>query len=237
MLKSRTRSLLIAIFISISYTHNFGNAKDFVPSLLELGFDVRKSTTYFYHLVSKHEYGQNEFHASIDFNRILLDFDYGLGRILRKNPPDKPVKVISDHWGQYFKLGLSYNLLSQIKDNNAAFLGFMYCWSTFREALYGNYVKTNNDYQSKVAVNAAGKFLGHWAEIIAGVRVQIFSWGYMGCTVRYKFLKHISKSNKLIPFDLIGFGLNEYDDALGINYYIGIQIPLRSKEPLRVPTS
>lgn len=220
-----------------SYPQSLGAARDFLPSLLELGVDVGKSATYFYHLVSGHKYGQNEFHASIDFNRILLDVDYGLGRVLRRNPlkrkdpKKKVVKVISDHWGHYFKAGLSYNFLPKLKDNNAAFLGCMYSWSSFREALYGNYLGYPQAYQSRPAVNTAGKFFAHWAEIIAGVRVQIWSWGYMGCTVRYKFWKHVSKSQTLIPFDLIGFGLNEYNDALGINYYIGIQIPLRTKEP------
>jgi len=137
------------------------------------------------------------------------------------------VKVISDHWGQYVKLGLSYNLLPKLKDNNAAFLGCMYSRSFFREALYGNYVNKPSLYRSSVSVNTAGKFSAGWLEIIAGVRVQIWSWGYMGCTIRYKFWKTISKSKALIPFDLIGWALNEYNDALGINYYIGIQIPLR----------
>ncbi len=242
MWRSSISTLIILLAIS-SYSQSLGAAKDFVPSLLELGVDVGKAATYGYHLLSNHKYGQNEFHASVDFNRILLDFDYGLGRVLRKNPlkrADKnkyPVKIISDHWGHYFKVGLSYNFLPQLKDNNAAFLGCMYSWSTFREALYGNYVGKFKAYNSTVDVNTAGKFLAHWAEIIAGVRVQLWSWMYMGCTVRYKFFKHISKSQTLIPFDIIGWGLNEHEDALGINYYIGIQIPLRTKEPPMTPAA
>jgi len=146
----------------------------------------------------------------------------------KEDPKKKFTKILSHNWGQYFRVGLSYNFIPKNKDHNVAYLGFMYSRSIFRDALYGNYMGKTDLFQSTVDVDTTDKFNAHWLEVVAGVRVQVWQWVYMGCTVRYKFAKSISSSKTLIPFDIIGWGLNEEDNAWGVNYYIGIRIPLRS---------
>jgi hypothetical protein len=241
MWRSYINILVILVILAAvgNYTPAWAAAKDFLPTGLEIGFDVARLP---YYLWREKTGAQYEFHTSIDFNRILLDIDYGLGNILRKNPtkskedPEKKFsKVISDHWGQYFRLGLGYNFIPPNKAHHVAYLGFMYTRSSFQDALYGNYYIDNPKYTSKtklfqysVDIDVEDKFHAHWLEVVAGVRVPLWQWVYMGCTVRYKFAKHVSSSPTLIPFDIIGWGLQEEDDAWGVNYYIGIRIPLPS---------
>ncbi len=229
----RSRISILIILASLgNYAPSWASPKDFIPTGLEIGFDVARLP---YYIWKEKTGGQYEVHSSIDFNRILLDVDYGWGSMLRKNPtkskedPKKKfTKILSHNWGQYFRVGLSYNFIPKNKDHNVAYLGFMYSRSIFRDALYGNYMGKTDLFQSTVDVDTTDKFNAHWLEVVAGVRVQVWQWVYMGCTVRYKFAKSISSSKTLIPFDIIGWGLNEEDNAWGVNYYIGIRIPLRS---------
>lgn len=228
----RSRISILVILATLgSYTPSRATAKDFIPTGLEIGFDVTRLP---YYLWREKTGGQYEFHSSVDFNSILLDIDYGWGSILRKNPPKRPdnqeiIKTISDNWGQYFRIGLGYNFISKNPDHNVAYLGLMYSRSSFSDALYGNLLG-NKVYNLNdiVAVDETDKLHAHWLEVAAGIRVQIWQWIYMGCTVRYKFAKRVSFSEKLVPFDVIGWGLNEEEDGWGVNYYIGIRIALRS---------
>lgn len=217
-------SILVILATYSNYAFSWATAKDFLPTRLEIGFDIARPP---YYLWREKTGAQYEFNTQIDFNRTLLAVDYGWGSILRKNPAKKPVKTISDNWGQYFRVGLSYNFIPNNKDRNAAFLGLMYSRSSFREAIYGNLLD-NKIYNANdtVAVDTSDKLHAQWLEIVAGVQVPIWQWVYIGCTVRYKFAKQVSLSETLIPFDIIGWGLHEEDDAWGVNYYIGIRVPL-----------
>lgn len=223
-------SILITLAALGSYAPAWAAAKDFLPTGLEIGFDVARLPYYLW----KEKTGvQYEYHGSIDFNRMLLDIDYGFGNILRKNPPkrvdNKPIiKTMSYNRGQYFRVGLSYNFIPKNRDHNVACLGLMYSRSSFKDMLYGKLIDSRGYNQSEDPVDRTDKFHAHWLEVVAGVRVQVWQWVYMGCTVRYKFAKRVTSSKTFIPFDIIGWGLNEEDDAWGVNYYIGIRIPLRS---------
>lgn len=229
MWRSRINLLIILAGLA-SHTPTWATPKHFLPTGLEIGFDVARLPYYLW----KEKTGvQYEFYSSVDFNRMLLEIDYGFGNILRKNPPkridNKPIiKTISYNRGQYFRIGLSYNFIPKNTEHNVACLGLMYSRSSFRDALYGNFITSGGYNQSETAVDTADNLHAHWIEIVAGVRVQVWQWVYMGCSARYKFAKQVSSSLALIPFDIIGWGLHEADDAWGVNYYISIRIPFPS---------
>lgn len=245
-LKYNIKLLLIISLLGICST-NLANIKKKLPTGLQVSLDVTRP---FYYMWYEKTGAQYEFHTSLDFSRILLEGEYGLGTITRKNPPSK-LKVISDNIGQYFRIGFSYNFTNNSVDHNAAFLGLRYSQAYFRDELYGKLreealkgVKVieeiNGEKKEKQVVtwedgykdnvDEANKLKAHWFEIVAGVRVRVWGWVYIGCTARYKFAKKISTITSHNPFDIIGWGLNE-EDVFGVNYYIGIRIPLQADGP------
>jgi hypothetical protein len=209
-----------------------------LPTGLQVGFDLTRP---FYYMWYEKTGAQYEFSTSLDFNRILLEGEYGLGTITRENPPSK-LEVISANIGQFFRIGFSYNFITNNVDHNAAFLGFRYSQAYFKDELYGKLkgtiMKGENGEEKEVDfilwgdsyidnIDESSKFKAHWFEIVAGVRVRVWEWVYVGCNARYRFAKKISTITSHNPFDIIGWGLNQ-EDVFGINYYVGIRIPLRS---------
>jgi hypothetical protein len=220
-LRSIIKKLLIVSIFCTSST-NWAKIRDILPTGLQLDIDVSRPLYYLW----KEKTGiQYELHTSLNFNRILLEGDYGWGTILRKNPPDK-MTALAENIGQYFRIGLSYNFIKNSVDHNAAFLGARYGQAYFRDYLYGKL-------EGGETIDRNDKMHAHWLEIVAGVRVKVWEWIYTGCTVRYKFAKKVSAINKLNPFDIIGWGMNE-DDAFGANLYIGIRIPLQANTPIQL---
>lgn len=242
-LKYNIKIFLIISLLSIG-SISLASIKNILPTGLQVGFDVTRPFHYMWYEKTGTQY---EFNTSLDFSRILLEGEYGLGTITRKNPPSK-LKVISANIGQYFRIGFSYNFTNNSVEHNAAFLGLRYSQAYFRDELYGKLreearkgvkvieeingekkekqvVAWENGYKDNV--DEANKLKAHWFEIVAGVRVRVWEWVYMGCTARYKFAKKISTITSLNPFDIIGWGLNE-EDVFGINYYISIRIPLQA---------
>jgi len=234
MLKYNINILLVIGLLSIGSTSS-AKIKNILPTGLQIGFDVTRP---FYYMWYKKTGAQYEFNTSLDFSRLLLEGEYGLGTITRKNPPSK-IKAISANIGQYFRVGFSYNFISNSVDHNAAFLGLRYSQAYFKDELYG---KLREEIEAEVwkdaykdNVDEASKLKAHWFEIVAGVRVKVWKWIYIGCTTHYKFAKKISTITSHNPFDIIGWGLND-EDIFGVNYYISMRIPLqpdKSKEDVR----
>ncbi|MHB9147917.1 MAG: DUF6048 family protein [Candidatus Amoebophilus sp.] len=241
MLRYNINILLVIGLLSIGSTSS-AKIKDILPTGLQVGFDVTRPLYYIWYEKTGAQY---EFNASLDLNRILLEGEYGLGTIARKNPPSK-LQAISSNIGQYFRIGFNYNFISNSVDHNAAFLGLRYSQAYFKDELYGKLTqeKEKNTKEEEVKfwgdiyrdkVDETSKLKAHWFEIVAGVRVKVWKWIYIGCTARYKFAKKISTITSHNPFDIIGWGLND-EDVFGINYYISMRIPLqadKAKEDVR----
>jgi hypothetical protein len=237
MLKYSINILLLVALLSLNSTSS-AKIKNVLPTGFQVGFDVTRPLYYMWYEKTGAQY---EFNTSLDFSRILLEGEYGLGTITRKNPPSK-IKSISANIGQYFRVGFSYNFISNSIDHNAAFLGVRYSQSIFKDELYG---KLNEDLAKvmqgtnelinayKGNIDEANKLKAHWFEIVAGVRVRVWGWIYIGCTARYKFAKKISTITSHNPFDIIGWGLNN-EDVFGINYYISMRIPLQADKATKV---
>lgn len=244
-LKYIIKLLFIAGAFSITSVSR-ASIKNVLPTGIQVSFDLPRP---FYYLWKEKTGGQYEINTSINFNKILVDGDYGWGTILRKNPPKK-IAAMSENIGQYFRIGFSYNFITNSVDHNAAFLGIRYSKAYFKDYLYGKLAEDNQGkvslknptpatdgnkwqqvrFQKKervIDIDQNKELQAQWFEIVAGVRVKIWEWIYTGCTARYKFAKKVSNTVSQTPFDIIGWGINE-DDAFGVNFYIGIRIPLQS---------
>jgi hypothetical protein len=211
--------------------------KMYLPTGLQVGVDVGSPLYYEYQKTGP----QYELNGLLDFKRLLLQGDYGWGSIQRQGVSKKQgMASICSHQGQYFRIGVDYNFINNSVDDNAAFLGLRYAKSYFQDRLQS--VLPDELYQltqkkDPPQKSAWGNYLinsqqnhmqARWFEIVAGVRVKAWQWCYLGCTARYKFNKKIMPHDGHVPFDVIGWGLNE-EDAFGLNVYLILRLPLQKR--------
>lgn len=196
------------------------------PTGVRLGMDIANPLYYgFYQKTG----GQYELNTSIDFDKLMLEGDFGWGNI-RWNGHDAVTATHSTYTskGKYFRIGANYNIIQDTPNKNVAFLGIRYARSFFQDHLI-----------SKVSYNSNGPIKWdlpvdkqqhavkvRWYEAVAGVKVKIWKFLYVGGTLRYKFLMHIEGADAYTPYDILGWGLHE-EDAFGFNYYLSVRIPLR----------
>jgi len=222
MFKYLTSILALWVGLLVSTATCWAQAKQYLPTGLQLSTDIYQPLYYYGYQKTGPQY---EFNATIDFARLMLEGDYGWGRIRRKGiHKETYITSIVKNEGHYFRIGLNYNFIKNSRDHNAAFLGLRYAKSYFRDHLKS--ILYDRYWGGHLVDSQQANLQARWFEIVAGVRVKVWEWIYMGCTARYKFGKKISHATSHLPFDIIGWGLNE-EDALGLNYYIILRIPLQ----------
>ncbi|MEM9417252.1 MAG: DUF6048 family protein [Bacteroidota bacterium] len=186
------------------------------PTGVQLGMEVAHPLYYRYYKQQVDQ--QREFSASIDSFRLLLEGDYGWGRISKSSALG--TQTMDGDEGQYFRVGLGYNFVPATPDRNVAFLGVRYA----RNLQQG-------------AHRATALFSKHvtasWYEAVAGVKVKVWNIFYVGSTVRYKFNLSM-KDETWDPQHLLGWGFCSpgQDETWGFTCYLSIRIPF---EYYRVP--
>jgi len=172
---------------------------------------------------------QYELNATTDFARWILEGDWGWGTI-RWEGHNKKTATQSSYAsdGQYFRIGLNYNLLHDTPEKNMAFLGFRYARSFFNDHLASKVCYDSNglikdEYEP---INSKhSNVTAHWLEAVAGVKVKVWKLLYIGGTIRYKFGLRLHRTAAHRPYDVPGWGLNRDTGAFGCNLYLALRIP------------
>jgi len=210
------------------------------PTTCCLGIDVAKTCVGWHQKTG----AACEINGAIDFSRLLLDLDYGIGTIQRDHRKDKGFFTFSR--GYYFRIGLGYNFLAPTMDGNQFFIGFCYSRSFFDFQIESNKLKCKHPLDkscteakctppnrlSASLKKRQGSQIAHWWEWVVGGKVYLMPMLSIGCTARYKFSKKLEKPLATLPFDIPGFGLAEFDHAFGYSLYLLIRIPLQKPEKI-----
>lgn len=162
------------------------------PVGLQVGMEYVNPLYYKYY--RKQVDQQQEFHAAIDFSKVIVEGDYGWGRLA------------AEREGQYFRIGLNYNLAPETPDKNVAFLGLQHARS---------FLSTSSDTMT-----------AFWHEVVAGVSVKVWKMIYVGSTLRYKF--GLVRDEYWDSPHILGWGAysDGAEETLGVTYYISLRIPL-----------
>jgi Domain of unknown function (DUF6048) len=201
----------------------------YLPTGIQLGMDVFRPFQYQYYGRTGTPY---ELNAAIDFARYILDGDYGWGHIRweghNKKMNNSPSYTSN---GKYFRVGLSYNLVQDTPNKNMAFLGLRYARSFLQDHLVspvvpydnlGNPIKTGRVFSiNREQYNVQAR----WFEVIAGVRVKIWTLLYVGGALTYKFGLRIDQACSYVPYDVLGWGLNDQEETFGFHLYLSLRIP------------
>ncbi len=161
-------------------------------------------------------YHSYDFIGDIDFYRYILEVSYG-----RENFKQKREHFNYSSKGNFFRIGADANLISHPEKGNALTLGLKYVVGQYDENLNfisGNYA--NNE------VNLSNNGIRvNWAEFNFGVKGKVISNVHAGFYVRFKVYKTATGEMSFDSYRIPGFGLGEFDNRIGFDYYLMWRIP------------
>ncbi|MHA7877875.1 MAG: DUF6048 family protein [Bacteroidota bacterium] len=200
------------------------------PTGIQLGVDVIRPLQYKFY---ESEGTQYEINAAVDIANYILEGDYGYGDIHWQGR-NKATNTLSSYTssGRYFRLGLNYNLLPDTPDKNMAFLGFRYARSSFKDHLVSQVIYDSTglikDHDPIKVDSTQNNGQARWFEAVAGTKVKLWNWLYIGGTLRYGFGLSLKYKGLHTPYDVIGWGLNNGKALFSFNLYISLRIPFTS---------
>lgn len=139
--------------------------------------------------------------------------------------------------GSYIKGGIDYNSYQNWLDmDNMIYFGFRVGASTFNHTL-NNYTvyNTNQFWEQQLTNSTPQKFDGLtaiWAELIIGIKAELFNNLYMGLNVQLKMLANETEPANFQNIYIPGFN-KTYDSTrigVGYGYTISYRIPLYKKD-------
>ena len=139
--------------------------------------------------------------------------------------------------GNYFKVGFDYNAYENWLDmENMIYVGIRYGFSTFSQNLNSYTIYDTNDYFEDVTVYPNREYSGlsaHWAEVIGGIKAEVFDNLFIGFSVRLNILLSETEPDNFANLYIPGFN-RTYDGnfGAGINYTVSYFIPFYKRQSL-----
>lgn len=129
--------------------------------------------------------------------------------------------------GTYARAGVDYNLLP-MKDrsmHHTMTLGFRYGASIFSHNAENIIIPS--DYWGDFIIDSyENSLVGHWIELVGGIKTEVASNLFLGWAVRYKILLN-PEMDPLVPPQLVpGYGSGTVARGFGFTYSVSYKIPL-----------
>lgn len=151
--------------------------------------------------------------------------------------------------GSYLKVGLDWNTYENWYGmENIINLGFRVGASTFSQTLNSYQIYNTNQYWNEIQSGIMGEdMLGEysglnalWAEIVLGMKVELFRNVFMGASVRLNYLVNNTQAGNFPNLFIPGF--NKVTDGskfgVGYNYSISYLIPIfKGNKPQKLPSN
>ena len=210
-------------------------AKDSIP--------VRKDTV----VPKKDKYGLRVGVDLFKLSRSFYDSNYrgleltGDFRLTRKHYlavelGNEKKTVQEDHFnfttnGSFIRVGFDYNSYENWTGmNNQVYTGLRYGFSTFSQTLNSYSIYYPNSTFPSPLITPNTEFSGltaHWAEVVAGVKAELFSNFFMGFSFRLNYLISEKKPETFANLYIPGFN-RTYEGRFGVgfNYTISYLVPL-----------
>ncbi len=118
----------------------------------------------------------------------------------------------------YVRIGIDYNVLKDKWQDNRLYVGLRYGFSSFTYDMSGPDM-TDPIWHGTAPFRYEGmKSTSHWAEIVFGVQVKIWSKFHMGWSVRYKKPLKIGQEIYAQPYYVPGYGTTVSESCWGGTY-------------------
>lgn len=192
---------------------------------LRLGADLHKLSRSFY------DSDYNGFELTGDY-RIAKKI-YAAAEIGNENKTTDEPQLNFTTKGTFLRVGADFNTYENWLDmENQIYIGVRYGTSVFSQNLnhYSIYYNTGGFLGDHTLVNANENFSGlsaHWAELVGGVKAEIFNNFYIGFSLRLNYLISQNKPDNFDNLYIPGFHRTyEGNWGVGFNYTISYFIPL-----------
>lgn len=131
----------------------------------------------------------------------------------------------------FIKLGVDRSMLQRMfpEDWDLLFVGARYGlgFVNRKEATF----TTNDQFWGQTTGIVAGdNMTAHWAELTAGIRVELFKGLFTGYTIRGKFLINQGPFRELPPAYISGYGKGEKNTVFDFNFYLQYALRWPSKQ-------
>lgn len=126
----------------------------------------------------------------------------------------------------YFRLGMNYNFFFK-KTHLPGFLygGIRYGYTSFSYDVHAPQLENPNwPYPNVPFTYTDVKTSASWAELLAGIKVNVYRNFYMGWSLRYRVRLSTQKTTNTEPWYIPGFGKNNSTN-LGVTYNLIYKLP------------
>lgn len=174
-----------------------------------------------------------------DYRGIELNADYRLTKkyylaaeIGNENKTIDEEQLNFTTKGSYLRIGFDYNAYENWLDmENQIYIGLRYGFSNFSQTLNSYTIYNPNPYFGPSTEVVSGeKFNGltaHWAELVAGVKAEIFNNVYLGFSFRLNRMLSQKQPNNFENLYIPGFHRTYNGDfGVGFNYSVSYFIPI-----------
>ena len=151
-------------------------------------------------------YGQYEAAARVNMRgKYFPVFEAGVGV---SNHTDEDSNNHYKVHAPYFRMGMDYNVMKDLRSGNRIFVGARYAFSTFKYDLDGPDI-VDPVYGTTLPFHYEGlRGANHWGEIVVGLEAKIWSIFHLGWSLRYRIRFSDKKSAVGSPWYVPGFGRN-----------------------------
>lgn len=125
----------------------------------------------------------------------------------------------------FFKAGINKSMLNRVLPNDwdMAFIGFRYAIGLIKRS-DASYITKDSYWGTTTGTVPGQNMTAHWAELVGGVRLELYKGIYTGWTARGKFLLNKSKFKELPPYAIAGYGKGDHNTIFDFNFYLGYAI-------------
>ncbi len=124
--------------------------------------------------------------------------------------------------GTYARLGVDMNIVKfeSLKDQDFVFVGVRYGYSVFNQVSSGI---SNSNYWGSITSSVPLRTMNaHWAELVFGMKGEIFSNFFLGWSLRAKFPLLVTNDANIKPYIIPGIGKTTgstpFDFSVGVYY-------------------
>ncbi len=175
------------------------------------------------------------FQGDLAFGRFMLVTEYGVANTQQQNNPDRLASPYTyDSQGSFLRVGIDVNLLKdrEVNDYDAAgsilLFGLRFGRAQINDQL--SYELVDPLWGNSALTQENNGLVATWAEMTAGVKVEVFKNVFLGYNLRFKFAQGFSDQPTLLPYYIPGFGRSDRPERFGFDYSIFYRIPLKRRK-------
>ncbi len=133
---------------------------------------------------------------------------------------------------KFFKAGITKSMLSRrmANDWDMAFIGARYALGLIERG-EASYVTWDPFWGTTSGVVPGKSLTAHWAEVVAGVKLELYKGIFAGWTVRGKFLLNKNAFRELPPAYIAVYGKGDKNAIFDFNFYLGYAIKWQKARP------